>query len=122
MRTIILATFVVATLAVATACGAEPAGDVSSGPGGPEAIEVVAVDNAFEPTRLELTAGEDVEIELTNEGGTAHDLTIGSLEISTGALEPGEVSTARFTVPEGETAFRCTIHGGMDGTIVGQPA
>jgi plastocyanin len=81
---------------------------------------VAAVDNAFEPARLELTAGEEIEIAVTNEGETTHDLTIEALELSTGGLEQGDVATATFTVPEGETTFRCTIHGGMEGTIVGR--
>ena len=110
----------VAAVSLLAACGADRSGDVSSGPGGPDAIAVAAVDNAFEPALLELTAGEEIEVQVTNEGGTAHDLTIEALELSTGGLEPGDVATATFTVPEGETTFRCTIHGGMEGTIVGR--
>ena len=110
----------VAVISLLTACGADRSGDVSSGPGGTEAIAVAAVDNAFEPERLDLTAGDEVEIDVTNDGGTTHDLTIERLELSTGPLEPGEVATARLTVPEGETTFQCTIHGGMEGTIVGR--
>jgi plastocyanin len=107
-------------LGLLTACGARRSGDVAPGPGGPDAVAVVAVDNAFESARLELTAAEEVEIEVTNEGATTHDFTIESLGLSTGPLEPGEVSTARFTVPQGATAFRCSLHGGMEGTIVGR--
>jgi plastocyanin len=106
-------------LGLLTACGAQRSGDVASGPGGPDAIAVSAVDTAFEPARIELKAGDEVEIEVTNQGGTTHDFTIESLDLSTGPLGPGDVTTARLTVPEGATAFRCTIHGGMDGTIVG---
>jgi plastocyanin len=112
-----------ATLAVAsiflTACGAQASGNVSPGSGGPDAIPVVAVDDAFEPRRLELPAGEDVEIELSNEGGTTHDLTVEALDLSTGPIEPGKVATAAFTVRAGETTFICSIHGGMDGVFVG---
>ena len=109
----------VAVVALLAACGAERSGDVSSGPGGPDAIAVTAVDNAFEPARLEVTAGEEIEVAVTNEGRTTHDFTVEAPELSTGPLEPGDVATASLTVPEGETTFRCTIHGGMEGTIVG---
>jgi plastocyanin len=110
----------VAGVSLLAACGAERSGDVSSGPGGPDAIAVTAVDNAFAPARLELTAGEEIEVAVTNEGGMTHDFTIEAPELSTGPLEPGDVATARFTVPDGQTTFRCTNHGGMEGTIVGR--
>lgn len=109
---------VFAALALA-ACGAEASGDVHQGPGGPEAVAVVAQDNTFEPTRLELSAGEEVQIEVSNEGGTTHDFTVESLELSTGPIDEGAVATATLTVPQGETTFACSIHGGMDGVIVG---
>jgi plastocyanin len=120
MPTIARAIPLVAGLALLTACGAKASGDVSSGPGGPDAVPVVATDNAFEPARLQLMAGVEVELEVSNEGGTTHDFTVESLELSTGPVEPGHVSTATFTVPDGETAFRCSLHGGMEGTIVGR--
>ncbi|HEX6264778.1 MAG TPA: cupredoxin domain-containing protein [Actinomycetota bacterium] len=107
-----------AALALA-ACGAEASGDVHPGPGGPDAVAVVARDNTFEPAWLELPAGQDVEVEITNEGGTMHDFTVESLDLSTGPIEEGAVATASLTVPAGETTFACSIHGGMDGVIVG---
>jgi plastocyanin len=110
---------VVVTFVVLTGCGAEASGNVSAGPGGPDALPVVAVDNRFEPERLELRAGDEVEVEITNEGGTTHDFTIEGLDLSTGPIEPGEVATATFTVPGGETTFVCTLHGGMEGSVTG---
>ncbi len=104
---------------VLAACGAEASGDVHPGPGGPDAVAVVARDNTFEPPQLELPAGEEVEVEITNEGGTTHDFTVESLDLSTGPIEEGAVTTATLTVREGETTFACSIHGGMDGVIVG---
>jgi nitrite reductase (NO-forming) len=109
----------IAAFVFLVACGAEASGDVRPGPGGPDAVAVVATDNAFEPARLEVPAGEEVEIEVTNEGGTVHDFTVDALDLSTGPVEPGAVATATFTIPQGETTLTCTIHGGMDGVIVG---
>jgi plastocyanin len=111
-----IAAFIAVALA---ACGAQASGDVHAGPGGPDAVAVVTRDNSFEPARLELASGEEVEIEVTNEGGTTHDFTVESLELSTGPIDEGAVATATFTVPEGETTFVCSVHGGMDGVIVG---
>jgi nitrite reductase (NO-forming) len=110
---------VVVAFVVLTGCGAEASGNVSAGPGGPDALPVVAVDNRFEPERLELPAGDEVEVEITNDGGTTHDFTIEELDLSTGPIEPGDVATATFNVPDGESTFVCSIHGGMEGSITG---
>jgi plastocyanin len=109
----------IAAVVFLVGCGAKASGDVRPGPGGPDAVALVATDNAFEPARLELPAGEEAEIEIANEGGTTHDFMVESLDLSTGPIEPGAVATATITVPEGETAFVCSIHGGMEGVIVG---
>ncbi|MGH2679527.1 MAG: cupredoxin domain-containing protein [Actinomycetota bacterium] len=109
----------IAAVVMLVACGAEASGDVHAEPGGPDAVHVVARDNVFESARLELPAGGEAEIEVTNEGGTTHDFTVESLELGTGPIEPGEVATATLTVPDGDTPFRCSIHGGMEGVIVG---
>lgn len=77
----------------------DPSGDVSTGPGGPDAVEVTAVDGAFEPDRLELTAGDRVELEVTNEGGGTHNFTVEELGLSSGAIEAGGVATAPLVVP-----------------------
>jgi plastocyanin len=107
----------VAALLVAGCSGAEPSGDVQEGPGGPDATRIVADDAFFEPETLELETGTEATVEVTNEGGAPHDFTIEELDLSSGTIEPGSVVTARFTVPEGETPFECTIHSGMEGVI-----
>ena len=59
--------------AVLGACNpeSEPSGDVGSGPAGGDAVALVADDTFFEPESLELTAGETVTVEITNEGSTS---------------------------------------------------
>jgi plastocyanin len=118
-RTRIVAAAVAAVLALSACSGAEPSGNVSSGPGGRDAIRLSAIDFAFRPGRLDLPAGKEVEIQLKNGGAATHDFTIESLDLSTGPIEAGAMATARFVVPKGETAFVCSLHGGMDGVIYG---
>lgn len=108
----------VALATVLVACAREPSGEVHRGPGEARAIDVVMQDDTFGPDRLELEAGTEVTVEVTNEGGNGHNFTIDELDLSTGTVEPGEVMTATFTVPNGTTAFRCTFHPGMRGEIV----
>jgi plastocyanin len=105
---------------VVAACGPDsaPSGDVAGGPARSDATEIVAEDNHFDPNGLELEAGREVEIEITNKDDTAHDFAIDSLDLNTGIIEPGDVATARFTVPEEGLEFVCTLHGDMTGRIV----
>ena len=78
---------------------------------------LAADDTFFEPETLELTAGETVTIEVTNEGSTAHDFAIEELDLNTGTMEAGQVKSATLEVPEGTTKFRCTFHPEMEGSI-----
>ena len=105
-------------LVIAACQGAERSGNIQDGPGGPDAIGLVAVDNAFQPETLELQSGTNVTVQITNDGEATHDFSIDDLDLSTGPMQPGAVMTAEFTVPEGTTTYRCTIHPGMDGEIV----
>lgn len=102
-----------------SSCQAEsqPSGDVSSRPAPGDAVQLVAEDSAFVPSTLELPAGEEVTIEVINDDATPHDFTIESIDLSTGVIEAGDVTTATFTVPDSETEFLCTLHSGMTGRI-----
>jgi plastocyanin len=104
---------------VGAACGfsSQPSGDVSEGPATGDAVQIVADDGAFTPDSLQLTAGEEVTIEIRNEDGTPHDFVVEALDLNTGIIEPGEAATATFTVPDDVTEFECTLHGGMSGRI-----
>jgi plastocyanin len=99
-------------------CSRERSGEVITGPGGPDAIDVATEDSRFVPESLELEAGAEVEIEIRNDGAAQHNFVIDDLNLSTGTLSSGDVVTATLTVPDGTTAFHCTFHPGMDGEIV----
>lgn len=105
--------------ALLAACGpsSEPSGEVGTGPGGAGAVKIVARDTFFEPESLEVTAGDEITVEVTNNGDTTHDFAIGELDLNTGTIEPGTTKTATFKVPAGTTKFACTYHRGMEGTI-----
>ena len=118
-------TFVsIAAVFVLGACsgGAEqPTEPSSSSQGGNSSTSLGAVDNAFEPTELELTPGKEVTVEFINDGQTTHTFTSEELGFDTGNVEPGATAEVTFTAPDQETSFVCTIHEGSDdmvGTIV----
>lgn len=58
----------------------EPSGNVHAGAVGPDAVEVTMRDDEFAPTELELPAGEEVTIEITNEGSSAYNSTVDRLD------------------------------------------
>jgi plastocyanin len=117
------AVITVTALGVALAAcsnSSDPVGNVASRPATGDAAKIKAADgNRFTPATLELAAGEEVTIEITNTDDRAHDFAIEAAGLNTGTIEAGAVATATFTVPEGATEFVCTFHSGMTGTIEG---
>lgn len=107
-----------AAFALANAPGEAAAGDVESGPGGPEATVITMHDNTFEPAQVEVSAGGPIEFELHNDGQANHNFTSSNLGVSTGPMEPGDVSTLTVSVPAGTTQFVCTWHQGMTIDVV----
>src|SRR5262245_49434686 len=100
----------IAAFALASGLGETAAGDLRQGPGGPDATAIAMVDNAFEPTTVEVTAGAPTEFELRNDGQANHNFTSTALGVSTGPMQPGDVATLTVTVPAGTTQFVCTWH------------
>jgi plastocyanin len=117
-----LAAVALSATALLAACqkSSDPSGDVAAGPARVDAERIVIEDGAFGPGTFELSPGEEVVIEVTNNDDTAHDFAIDALDMNTGTIEPGGIATARFTVPEGSTKFRCTFHKDMEGGIESQ--
>lgn len=117
--TAILAT----TVLLLAACGGDDAptageDNEDTGSGGAATLEVSAVDNSFEPASLSAAAGEEVTVEVTNDGENPHTFTIDDLEVDTSTIQPGVSATATFTMPETAVTFYCAIHGQrMSGTI-----
>jgi plastocyanin len=86
-------------------------------------VDVVAVDNEFEPTELEVAAG--TEVQFVNQGRNEHNvIPIGeerdAIRVDTEDLEPDDTAVRRLRRP-GIYEYYCSIHGtptaGMIGTI-----
>lgn len=114
-RPVIVIAIVVLAL---TACSRERSGDVRDGRRAPTPSRSRCGMTRSPPAVLELEAGNDVTVEVRNDGSYGHNFTIESMDLSTGTVEPGQVVTATFVVPDGTTGYRCTFHPGMDGEIV----
>jgi plastocyanin len=77
---------------------------------GESEVEVELDDDYFEPTVLEGTPGQKVTLELENEGGSEHNLTIDELQIDQD-VEPGDEAEVEVTFPEsGTLTFFCKYH------------
>lgn len=118
-----LMTAALAVLLVTGACSSasEPATETASTGGGDATASITGVDNAFEPTELELPAGEEVTVEFTNDGDAPHTFTSEEMGFDTGSVEPGATAEVTFTVPDEDTPFVCVIHEESDdmvGTVV----
>jgi glucose/arabinose dehydrogenase/plastocyanin len=104
------------------AASAAPSGDASG-----DVVEItVGTDtgtaNEFIPTEITVPAGATVRLTFVNESDSVpHNLTFGEpISAATATtVGPGEEETIEFTAPEaGEYTFVCTLHPGMEGTLV----
>ena len=102
-------------------------GDVGSSLAQPEdpaapTFEIEASEFGFRPDRVEIPAGESVNLRLTNNGNLPHDLSVPDLGFRLVAY-PGETAAGGLEVDQpGEYRFLCTVPGhaqaGMKGTLV----
>lgn len=102
--------------------GSGTSGTSSEPIAGAEELVVEAGDLWFEPSTIEIRAGDPVNVTLRNDGSVFHDLTIPDLDFVLEA-EPGDAATGGLVVDQpGEYDFSCSVPGhaggGMTGTLV----
>jgi plastocyanin len=87
---------------------------------GPAADEVWMQNTAFNPSTRTITAG--TEVTWINKDPTTHDVTYLTGPVvfgPSGTLVQGSIFSFTFTTP-GTYTYHCTIHAGMNGTIIVQ--
>jgi aldose sugar dehydrogenase len=106
---------------------AAPSAAGSAGSGGEVVELVVGTDtgtaNEFDPTEISVPAGATVRLVFENRSDSVpHNLTFGDpINAATATtVMPGDSETIEFTAPAeaGEYTYVCTLHPGMDGTLV----
>ena len=115
-RSLILASVAVLSLTGAACGGSDEgtsettsSGSEDGGNAGGETISVVALDNEFDPTSIEVPSDGEVTIEFTNEGAAPHTFTVPGSDVDTGTVEAGQSATVTLSAEDG-TEFVCTIH------------
>jgi plastocyanin len=88
---------------------------------GADEITFEATEMAFEPASFEVTAGEPVNLAVTNTGQAFHDLTVDELDLQID-VDSGQTATAGLEVDRsGEYVYYCSVPGhasaGMQGTL-----
>ena len=89
----------------------------AAGGGGENELQLVASGFAWDKTSLDMTAGAQVSVEVTNQDTAQHSFTFDEASVDE-VVPGGENATASFTAPAaGEYEFRCRFHGSMTGTV-----
>lgn len=121
-----------------TACSKAGSGEAVGEPGDEADVDqVIEIDMtndlSFDPSEIDVSAGETVEFRLTNTASSPHEFVLGPAhehsegmqhaeENATGEVEPGGNASVIWSFPEaGEATFACYIDGhneaGMTGTV-----
>ncbi len=107
--------------ATQTTIGSEAANDHGSQDvSGMDEVSLEVDDFYFEPTLLTGTAGQQLTIELDNEGTVEHNFSLDEQSISQD-IEAGEDASVSVTLPDsGQLVFYCKYHRGqgMVGALV----
>jgi nitrite reductase (NO-forming) len=115
----------VSIVAIVVAGGAHDGRPPAQGAGPVKTLAIELGDLFVKPDRVEVPAGTDLIVEVTNTGDLVHTLNLQG-ETGTGRLQPGDSQTADFGVIDADTQAWCTIPGhkeaGMVLTIAVTPA
>jgi plastocyanin len=118
------------------ACGGDSDDDSSSPPptvaaqptaaggqsGGSANTRVTMVDFAYSPTTLTARVGQQVSLDVVNNGQAPHTFTITGV-VDSGTINSGQTRVVSFTPSQaGTLQFICVIHGAaaMSGTVTVQ--
>jgi hypothetical protein len=116
--TLLVGAVTTSLLMAACSSTSAPSGPVSAGPASGDALELRIERGAFTASTLELPAGREIVIQVTNRDNKNHDFAVPSLNLNTGTLVPGGVATARVRTADQSLVFVCTFHGDMVGRLV----
>ncbi len=83
----------------------------------PLTVQVTLTEMAIEPATIEVAAGQELIVEVTNAGTMAHDLKVGG-QTGTEMLEPGASATVSLGAFDADTQAWCTVPGHKEAGMV----
>ena len=115
----------ISIVAIIVAGGTDDERPTAAGAGPVKTMTIELGDLFVKPDRVEVPAGTDLIVEVTNNGDLVHTLNLQG-KTGTERLQPGDSQTADFGVIDADTQAWCTIPGhkeaGMVLTIAVTPA
>jgi nitrite reductase (NO-forming) len=96
---------------------ADEGAEVAAGSGGPMTVEIELGDLYVRPSTIEVPAGTEVIVDVTNAGAVPHDLKLNG-ETGTEMLDPGDHVTASLGVVTETTQAWCTVPGHREAGMV----
>jgi plastocyanin len=134
------ATSAIALICVLVACSSaattpsatagQSTGESTAPGGGGEVVEITVTTDTgsalkFQPAQITVPAGATVRLTFSNQATVPHNLTfddpIGAA--TENVVDPGASQTIEFIAPDpGDYTFVCTLHPGMEGTLVVESA
>ena len=102
---------------VAIGLGDTSSGGASSGGGGTQTFDVELGDLFVKPSSIDVEAGTEVVVKVTNNGAMAHDLKLLG-ETGTDLIEPGGSAEVSLGIIEETTQAWCTVPGHKEAGMV----
>lgn len=99
-----------------------PTAPSTEGLAGAREITVIGTEFNFNPSSINVKAGEKIKLTFKNNGGASHNLVMEGLGLKTKTIGSGQTDTVEFTAPaSGTYAFFCSVSGhrssGMEGSL-----
>lgn len=99
--------------------GTEAPSAGTDAPSAAEAIQVGAKEFAFDPAAIQVAAGTEFTVELTNTGVIEHDFTITGQESAKVVAVGGATASGAFTLAAGTYEYFCSIVGHKESGMIG---
>jgi len=113
-RRYLAGTVLVSAIIAAYACGSDEGGIGGNEDGGAtssrQTVEITLKDFSFTPGKLQVEAGKELEIRLTNSGAAPHTFTIDEFDVDA-EIQPRTETTVLVTPSEaGRFTYYCRFH------------
>ncbi len=107
---VVLTTLAVSILAIAVLAGSDDSSKVAA-TGESLVVDVELGDLYVKPASLDVPAGTELVLRVTNAGAMAHDLKLEGGDTGTAMLDPGQAAEVSLGVLEASTEAWCTVPG-----------